>query len=72
MRHARDLTGDKPPKSRGVLLEEERAGVHLHVGFARDVELVGERERNFGLPHLLLVGVVWRKRVFTWAAHRVT
>lgn len=46
-------------------LEEEGLGVRLGVGLARDVKLVGERERNFSLAHQLLVGVVGRKWVLT-------
>lgn len=47
-------------------LEQECLGVHLRVGLARNVKLVGERERNLRLPHQLLVGVISRKRIFTW------
>lgn len=47
------------------LLEEEGLGVHLGVGLTGDVKFVGERERHFGFPHQLFVGVVGRKRILT-------
>ena len=54
------------------VLEQEGLGVHLGVGLSGDVKLVGQSERHLGLPHYLLVGVVWGKRVLTWINERET